>query len=105
MSNLAALCITENLQTPSSSNKRNTPLAALPQFGYIVPLMLIIFYLYTAAGATLFATINPTLWCDINIFMRALLLIMTFEDWTDYVRNHSSASHQLVFIFLTTFLF
>ncbi len=61
----------------------NSLLKAMPQLGYIVALMFIIFYIYAAIGSTFFATINPVLWDDISISMLTLFRVMTFEDWTD----------------------
>lgn len=85
-------------------------LKALPQLGYVVLLMFIIFYIYAAIGSTLFASINPTLWGDISISMLTLFRIMTFEDWTDVMYETMqvysfSWLFYLSFIFLTTFAF
>jgi voltage-gated sodium channel len=85
-------------------------LKALPQLGYVVLLMFIIFYIYGAIGATLFESINPTLWGDIAISMLTLFRVMTFEDWTD-VMYETMAVHPwswvyyLSFIFFTAFAF
>ncbi len=85
-------------------------LKALPQLGYVVMLMFIIFYIYAAIGSTLFSTINPTLWGDIAISMLTLFRVMTFEDWTD-VMYETMQVHPfswifyMSFIFLTTFAF
>ena len=43
----------------------NSLLKALPQMGYVVLLMFIIFYIYAAVGSYLFADINPFLWDNI----------------------------------------
>jgi len=58
----------------------NSLLIALPQLGYIVALMFIIFYIYAAIGSTFFAAINPVLWDDISISMLTLFRVMTFAD-------------------------
>ena len=85
-------------------------LKALPQLGYVVMLMFIIFYIYAAIGSTLFSVINPTLWGDISISMLTLFRVMTFEDWTD-VMYETMQVHPfswifyISFIFLTTFAF
>ena len=85
-------------------------LKALPQLGYVILLMFIIFYIYGAIGATLFESINPTLWGDIAISMLTLFRVMTFEDWTD-VMYETMAVHPwswfyyLSFIFFTAFAF
>ena len=65
----------------------NSLLKALPQLGYVILLMFIIFYIYAAIGATLFEAINPTLWGDIAIAMLTLFRVMTFEDWTGWVQQ------------------
>ncbi len=61
----------------------NSLLKALPQLGYVVLLMFIIFYIYAAIGSTIFASINSVLWGDISIAMLTLFRVMTFEDWTE----------------------
>jgi len=88
----------------------NSLLRAMPQLGYVVLLMFIIFYIYAAFGSTLFANINPTLWGDISIAMLTLFRIMTFEDWTDVMYETMevyplSWIFYLSFIFLTAFAF
>lgn len=85
-------------------------LKALPQLGYVVLLMFIIFYIYAAIGATFFAKINDVLWGDISISMLTLFRVMTFEDWTDVMYETMAVYPMswlfyLSFIFLTTFAF
>jgi len=88
----------------------NSLAKALPQLGYVVLLMFIIFYIYAAVGSIIFANINPTLWGDISISMLTLFRVMTFEDWTDVMYETMevyplSWAYFLSFIFLTTFAF
>ncbi|MCU7939267.1 MAG: ion transporter [gamma proteobacterium symbiont of Bathyaustriella thionipta] len=88
----------------------NSLLIALPQLGYIVALMFIIFYIYAAIGSTFFAAINPLLWDDIAISMLTLFRVMTFEDWTDVMYETMSVYplswlYYLTFIFFTAFAF
>jgi len=88
----------------------NSLLLALPQLGYVMLLMFIIFYIYAAIGATLFASINPELWGDISISLLTLFRVMTFEDWTDVMYEtmavyRMSWIYYLTFIFLTAFAF
>ncbi|MCV6587931.1 MAG: ion transporter [Marinobacterium sp.] len=83
---------------------------ALPQLGYVVLLMFIIFYIYAAIGATFFVQINSELWGDISIAMLTLFRVMTFEDWTDVMYETMAVYplswvFYLSFIFLTTFAF
>ena len=83
---------------------------ALPQLGYILLLMFILFYLYGAVGSTLFAEINPVLWGDISISLLTLFRVMTFEDWTDVMYETMevyswSWIYYLTFIFFTAFAF
>ncbi len=83
---------------------------ALPQLGYVVLLMFIIFYIYAAIGATIFESINPTLWGDIAISMLTLFRVMTFEDWTDVMYETMAVyplswAYYLSFIFFTAFAF
>ncbi len=82
----------------------NSLLIALPQLGYIVALMFIIFYIYAAIGSTFFATINPVLWDDIAISMLTLFRVMTFEDWTD-VMYETMAVYPLSWIYYLSFIF
>jgi voltage-gated sodium channel len=85
-------------------------LKALPQLGYVILLMFIIFYIYAAIGATLFEAINPILWGDITISMLTLFRVMTFEDWTDVMYETMTVYplswiYYLSFIFFTAFAF
>ena len=88
----------------------NSLIKALPQLGYVVMLMFIIFYIYAAIGSTLFASINNDLWGDISISMLTLFRVMTFEDWTDVMYETMQVHplswlYYISFIFLTTFAF
>lgn len=88
----------------------NSLLAALPQLGYVILMMFIIFYIYAAVGSTFFASINPELWGDIAISMLTLFRVMTFEDWTDVMYETMAVyplswSFYLSFIFLSAFAF
>lgn len=82
----------------------NSLLRAMPQLGYVLLLMFIIFYIYAAVGATFFAEINPTLWGDISISLLTLFRVMTFEDWTD-VMYETMDVYPLSWIFYLTFIF
>ena len=82
----------------------NSLVKALPQLGYVVLLMFIIFYIYAAIGSTIFAEINPVLWGDISISMLTLFRVMTFEDWTD-VMYETMEVHPLSWIFFISFIF
>ncbi|MDE0927129.1 MAG: ion transporter [Methylophilaceae bacterium] len=88
----------------------NSLIKAMPQLGYVLLLMFIIFYIYAAVGTTFFDTINPVLWGDISISMLTLFRVMTFEDWTDVMYEVMAVYGYawvffLSFIFLTTFAF
>jgi len=82
----------------------NSLIKALPQLGYVVLLMFIIFYIYAAIGTTFFATINPELWGDIAIAMLTLFRVMTFEDWTD-VMYETMEVYGFSWIYFVTFIF
>ena len=82
----------------------NSLIKALPQLGYVVLLMFIIFYIYAAIGSFLFNEINPTLWGDIAISMLTLFRIMTFEDWTD-IQYETIEFYSWSWIFYLTFIF
>ncbi len=82
----------------------NSLVIALPQLGYIVALMFIIFYIYAAIGSTFFAAINPVLWGDIAISMLTLFRVMTFEDWTD-IQYETMEVYPLSWIYYLTFIF
>jgi len=77
---------------------------AMPQLGYVMLLMFIIFYIYAAIGSTLFEDINPDLWGDITISLLTLFRVMTFEDWTD-VMYETMAVYPLSWILYLTFIF
>ena len=88
----------------------NSLLKALPQLGYVLLLMFIIFYIYAAVGSTFFHDINKELWGDIAISLLTLFRVMTFEDWTDVMYETMevyplSWAYYLSFIFFTAFAF
>jgi voltage-gated sodium channel len=82
----------------------NSLIKALPQLGYVVLLMFIIFYIYAAIGSFIFKEINPILWGDIAISMLTLFRIMTFEDWTD-IQYETMDVYPMSWIFYLTFIF
>ncbi len=82
----------------------NSLLKALPQLGYVLLLMFIIFYIYAAIGSFLFAPINADLWGNIAISMLTLFRIMTFEDWTD-IQYETMEVYPFSWIFYLTFIF
>jgi voltage-gated sodium channel len=82
----------------------NALASAMPQLGYVVALMFIIFYIYGAIGSFLFEAINPVLWGDISISMLTLFRIMTFEDWTD-VMYETMEVYSLSWLFYLSFIF
>lgn len=82
----------------------NSLIKALPQLGYVVLLMFIIFYIYAAIGSFIFSEINPKLWGDIAISMLTLFRIMTFEDWTD-IQYETMEVYPYSWIFYLTFIF
>jgi voltage-gated sodium channel len=88
----------------------NSLIKALPQLGYVMLMMFIIFYIYGAMGSILFSKVNPVLWGDVGISMLTLFRVMTFEDWTDvmYETMHVyplSWTYYLSFIFFSAFAF
>ncbi|WP_100643764.1 ion transporter [Alteromonas facilis] len=82
----------------------NSLLKALPQLGYVVLLLFIIFYIYAAIGSFLFKDINPFLWGNIAISMLTLFRVMTFEDWTD-VQYETMEVYPLSWMFYMSFIF
>ncbi|WP_206020027.1 ion transporter [Pseudomaricurvus alkylphenolicus] len=88
----------------------NSLLKALPQLGYVMLMMFIIFYIYAAIGSTFFASINSELWGDIALSLLTLFRVMTFEDWTDVMYETMAVypfswAYYLTFIFFTAFAF
>jgi len=82
----------------------NSLLKAMPQLGYVMLLLFIIFYIYAAIGSYLFGNINPVLWGNIAIAMLTLFRVMTFEDWTD-VQYETMEVYPASWIFYLTFIF
>ncbi|MCF6301028.1 MAG: ion transporter [Proteobacteria bacterium] len=82
----------------------NSLIKAMPQLGYVMLLMFIIFYIYAAVGSTFFFKINQELWGDISISMLTLFRVMTFEDWTD-VMYETMAVYPLSWLFYLSFIF
>lgn len=82
----------------------NSLIKALPQLGYVMLLMFIIFYIYAAFGSYLFKDINPELWGNIAIAMLTLFRVMTFEDWTD-VQYETMEVYPISWIYYLSFIF
>ena len=88
----------------------NSLIKALPQLGYVLLLMFIIFYIYAAIGSSFFHAINDELWGDILVALLTLFRVMTFEDWTDVMYETMAVYplswfYYLSFIFITAFAF
>lgn len=82
----------------------NSLLKALPQLGYVMLLMFIIYYIYAALGSYLFEVIDPDLWGNIAISMLTLFRVMTFEDWTD-IQYATMEVYPFSWIYFLTFIF
>ena len=82
----------------------NSLIKAMPQLGYVMLLMFIIFYIYAAVGSFLFEAINPVLWGDIAISMLTLFRVMTFEDWTD-IQYETMEVYPFSWLFYLSFIF
>lgn len=82
----------------------NSLLQALPQLGYVMLLMFIIYYIYAAVGSFIFESINPDLWGDVAVSMLTLFRVMTFEDWTD-VLYETMEVYPLSWVYFLTFIF
>lgn len=82
----------------------NSLLKALPQLGYVLLLMFIIFYIYAAVGSMFFSTIDESLWGDISVSMLTLFRVMTFEDWTDLMYQTMEV-YGYSWIFFVSFIF
>lgn len=82
----------------------NSLLKALPQLGYVMLLMFIIYYIYAAIGSFLFEKIDPDLWGNIAISMLTLFRVMTFEDWTD-IQYATMEIYPFSWIYFLTFIF
>ena len=61
----------------------NSLVKAQPRLGYIMAVLLIIFYTYGAIGSLFFGEVNPELWGNVSVAVSTLFRVMTFEDWTD----------------------
>lgn len=88
----------------------NSLLKAMPQLGYVLLLMFVIFYIYAAIGSSFFHAINDHLWGDISVALLTLFRVMTFEDWTDVMYETMAVYplswlYYLSFIFITAFAF
>lgn len=82
----------------------NSLIKAMPQLGYVILLMFIIFYIYAAIGSFLFAEINSVLWGNIAISMLTLFRVMTFEDWTD-IQYETMEVYPMSWVFYMSFIF
>lgn len=85
-------------------------LKAIPRMGYVVLLMFVIFYIYSAFGSMFFNTINPALWDNISVALITMFRVVTFDNWTEVMYEVMEVYpfawiYFLSFIFLNAFVF
>ncbi len=58
-------------------------LRALPSMGYVVVLLMLLFYVYAVAGTFLFRENDPVHFGSLQLSLISLFRVLTLEDWTD----------------------
>jgi voltage-gated sodium channel len=56
---------------------------SIPSMGYVMVLLLLLFYVYAVAGTFLFRANDPVHFENLQISFLTLFRVMTLEDWTD----------------------
>jgi voltage-gated sodium channel len=69
-------------------------LKSIPSMGYVILLIVILFFVYAVLGVFVFGSSDPTHFGDLHHAMVTLFQIFTLEGWTDimYIQVYGSAS-------------
>ena len=70
-------------------------LRALPSMGYVVVLLMLLFYVYAVAGTFLFRVNDPVHFGSLQLSLISLFRVLTLEDWTDvmYTQMYGCAAY------------
>jgi voltage-gated sodium channel len=70
-------------------------LRALPSMGYVVVLLMLLFYVYAVAGTFLFRVNDPVHFGSLQLSLVSLFRVLTLEDWTDvmYTQMYGCADY------------
>ncbi|MGE5429388.1 MAG: ion transporter [Methylococcaceae bacterium] len=61
----------------------NALLKSIPSMGYVVILLLLVFYIYAVTGSFLFSGSDPVHFGSLHVSMITLFKVLTLEGWTD----------------------
>jgi voltage-gated sodium channel len=76
-------------------------LKSIPSMGYVVVLLLLVFYIYAVLGSFLFSKTDPVNFGTLHASMITLFKVLTLEGWTDimniqiYGRPDPSSEHSM----------
>jgi len=65
-----------------------TLLKSIPSMGYIILLIVILFYVYAIVGVFVFGSTDPTHFGDLHHTLVTLFKVLTLEGWTDIMNTH-----------------
>ena len=79
-------------------------LKAVPGIGWIVVLMLILFYVFGVMGTELFAEHFPEQFGTVGLSMYSLFQVMTLESWSEAIARPVMAEYPWAWLYFITFI-
>ena len=72
---------------PAFQRVINSLINTIPRVGFIVVLLFIFIYIWSAIGNLFFGEINPERWGNIGVAMLTLVQVATYDDWAGVMRE------------------
>lgn len=63
-------------------------LKSIPSMGYVIVLLMLLFYVYAILGVFLYGASDPTHFGNLHLSMITLFKVITLEGWTDIMNTH-----------------
>ena len=79
-------------------------LKALPSIGWIVVLMLMVFYIFGVMGTKLFGESHPQYFGTLGATLYSLFQVMTLESWSESISRPVMETHAYAWIYFLTFV-
>lgn len=79
-------------------------LKALPSIGWIVVLMLMVFYIFGVMGTKLFGEAHPQYFGTLGATLYSLFQVMTLESWSESISRPVMETHSFAWIYFLSFV-
>ncbi len=79
-------------------------LKALPSIGWIVVLMLMVFYIFGVMGTKLFGDSHPEYFGTLGATLYSLFQVMTLESWSESISRPVMATYSYAWIYFLSFV-